>query len=74
MIMQVEVIHENIEDAIRVFKRAVGKDGVHIQIKMRLANPKPSLRKRAKAARSLAKRKRAERKREHGFNKGLNHS
>jgi ribosomal protein S21 len=71
--MQVEC-DGDLELALRLFKKVVGKDGVHIQIKMRLANPKPSLRKRAKAARSLAKRKRAERKREHGFNKGFNHS
>lgn len=45
--LQVEV-GGDIETAIRFFKKVVAKDGIHAQIKRRLAFAKPSERRREK--------------------------
>ena len=72
--MEVEVVGGDIENAIRFFKKIVGKDGIHSQIKRRLSHVKASERRRAKLMLAARRRRELERKkelREHGRHKGL---
>jgi ribosomal protein S21 len=56
MTTQVQVVNGNIDFAIRLFKKLIGKDGIHSQIKRRLAHVKPSEKREAKK-REAAKRR-----------------
>jgi len=62
--MQTEVIGDDFENAIRLFKKIVGKDGIHSAIKRRLAHVKPSEKIKAKAAIANRRRRDLQRKRE----------
>jgi small subunit ribosomal protein S21 len=57
--MQIEVRDGDIETALKIFKRGVEKDGIHQEIKRRLAFAKPSDRRKAKEI--VAARRRRER-------------
>ena len=60
--ISVEVIGD-IETAIRFLKKVVAKDGIHTQIKRRLAFVKPSEKRKAKAAIAERRKRELERKR-----------
>ena len=61
--MEVVVAGGNLENSLRLFKKLVQKDGVHTQIKKRLAFIKPSEREREKRRLSLQRRMRLEKRR-----------
>jgi ribosomal protein S21 len=62
--MEIRVFNDDIEAGIRGLKKMVSIDGVHRQIKIRLSNPKPSLRRRAKEKLALERRMVREKKKE----------
>lgn len=59
--ISVEVQSGDINTAIRFLKKVAGQDGIHGEVKRRLAYPKQSLRRREK--RVIAERRRVERER-----------
>ena len=61
--MQVEVIGD-IETALRFFKKIVGKDGIHTQIRRRLAFVKPSEKRKAKEQQAARRRVKVEQRKE----------
>ncbi len=57
---QVIVMRDDIESAIRAFKRQVDLDGILSEVRFRLnGDPKPSVRRKAKARIALKREKRA---------------
>jgi ribosomal protein S21 len=63
--LQVIVKGEDIEAALRKLRKQIVKDGTLQQIKWRFnGNPKPSVKRRAKALRSLKRNARSQHRRE----------
>lgn len=61
--MEVEVRHGNIEDAIKLFKRQMTKDGILKELKFRRSYEKPSVKKKRKQLEARRRRLKEERKR-----------
>jgi small subunit ribosomal protein S21 len=62
MTVQVEVIDGNIDGALRDLKKKVERDGIHKEVKRRLAFVKPSMKRRAKQAMARQRLKEMEKK------------
>jgi ribosomal protein S21 len=63
------IVMNNMESAIRTFKRRVDSDGILREVRSRLeSDPKPSVRKKAKARKALKRKTRAamRRQKNHG--------
>ena len=60
--MEVEVRHSNIEDAIKLLKRQVMKDGILKELKFRRFYEKPSVKKKRKRLEARRRRLKEERK------------
>lgn len=62
--IEVEVQSGDLNEALRILKKSLGQDGVHREVKLRLAFPKRSLRRREKNAVAKRRRVESERKRQ----------
>ena len=57
---QVFVVRNDMESAIRIFKRQVDRDGILTELRFRLeSDPKPSVRRKTKARKALKRKTRA---------------
>ena len=63
-IVEVEVRHGDIEDAIKLFKRQMTKDGILKELKFRRSYEKPSVKKKRKQLEAQRRRLKEERKRQ----------
>jgi len=61
--MDIEVRHSNIEDAIKLLKRQVMKDGILKELKLRRFYEKPSVKKKRKQLDARRRRLKEARKR-----------
>ena len=61
--MDIEVRHSNIEDAIKLLKRQVMKDGILKELKLRRFYEKPSVKKKRKQLEARRRRLKEARKR-----------